>query len=162
MNRYIPSSTALSEPWEVQCLSWWDPDPHLPALPHLRQVLKVMIRYIRSSTALSVSLEKYTVSQLFRFRPSPTSFATPTLGNKSDESIHSVACRAVCEPWGSLSQLMRRRPPPTSYVTPVLREKRWFNSFCVLPRCLRALEYSVSADETQTLTYQLCHTYARD
>ncbi len=39
-----------------------DPDPHLPALPLLRQVTKAMNRYIPSPTALSVSLGKYTVS----------------------------------------------------------------------------------------------------
>ncbi len=55
-----------------------------------------------------------------RPRPAPTSSATPTLGIKSNDSVHSVS-----------------------------------------NRCLGALEYTVSADEIQTLAYQLCHTYAR-
>ncbi len=59
-----------------------------------------------------------TVSLLMRSRPSPTSSATPTPCIKSDDSIHSVSCHAVCEPWSTLSQLTRSRPSTTSSATP--------------------------------------------
>ncbi len=209
VNLFIPSPTAACEPWgPLSLLVRSRPSPISSATPTLG---------IKSDNSIhSVSYRAVwepwgSLSQLIRSRPSPTSFATPTPGIKSDDSIHSVnksdkpihyvSCHAVCKPWGSLSQLMRSRPQPTSSATPTLGIKSndsihsaSYHAVCepwsTLSHLTRsrpqptssatptpgikamiryipsptALSVSfgviVSADESQTPTYKICHTYA--
>ncbi len=82
------------------------------------------------------------------------------LGIKTDDSIHSVSS---CQ-WAMgviVSADETQTPAYKIWHTYSRYQKRWIDTFRVLPSCLWALEYSVSVDEIQTLTYQLCHTYAR-
>jgi hypothetical protein len=136
--------------------SWWDPDPHLPALSHLRQVLKGEDS-IHSVSFRAVCKPWSAVSQLMRPRPPtyrlchtypgiksddsihsvfyrclwamgaivssgetqtpPIGSATPTLGNKSDELIHSCVATAVCVTTTVLP-LIRFRPSSTNSIEP--------------------------------------------
>jgi hypothetical protein len=115
-----------------------------------------MIRYIASPTA--VCKQWRSLSQLMRSRPSPTSSATPTIGIKSDDSIHSVFYRAVCELGVPVQCLSWWDSDPHLPALPHLRQvpvPKAKNRYIL--SCYRCLcdDYVLTADKIQTLVYQL-------
>jgi hypothetical protein len=85
------SYRSVCELWCVECLNWWDPDSHLPALPHLRQVTKAIPSAFRTL-----------VYQLYQ--------TLPVLYSISEDSIPSDLLLSV-----GLKQSRRQRYPYTLF-----------------------------------------------